>query len=106
MLRGDFCKWLLMLAGALWLLCINEVSASHRHQRRQATLNDEDSNENDGDDDHEQGNGFEFEGLKGHGGMFSAFNWTTAELARISMWHATAQHYKAAELVEVSSREC
>lgn len=86
-----------MLLGALWLL--HAVDASHRHQRRQTTQDDEDVD--DGSDEQETGNGFEFEGLKGHGGMFSAFNWSTSELARISMWHATAQHYKAAELVEV-----
>ena len=101
MLHGNLCKWLLlMLLGALCLLHAAQASASHRHQRRQATRDDEDTEESG--DDEEPGNGFEFEGLKGHGGMFSAFNWTTPELARISMWHATAQHYKAAELVEVS----
>jgi hypothetical protein len=63
---------------------------------------DEESSGNmEGDDDEETGNGYEFKGLNGHEGLFSGFNWTKAELAKISMWHATAHHHKAAELVEV-----
>ncbi|KAI6175071.1 hypothetical protein M3Y97_00991400 [Aphelenchoides bicaudatus] len=98
MIHSNLLKWLLMLFGAFWFVQVATAISTHRHLRRQALRDNEDTDE--GEDEEVRGNGFEFEGLKGHGGLFSAFNWTSAELAKVSMWHATAQHYKAAELVE------
>ncbi|KAI6204331.1 hypothetical protein M3Y94_00661600 [Aphelenchoides besseyi] len=79
-------------------------ACTYRHRRHTSTTNsdydvDDVKTIND-DEDAIYGNGFEWEGLNGHSGLFRAFNWTRDELAKISLWHATAQHYKAAELVE------
>lgn len=86
-----------MLVGIAWLAQISYAVNPYKfHERRHAMLNDEDPDEDD-----EEGNGFEFEGLKGHNGLFNAFNWSRSELSRISLYHATAQHFKAAEMIEV-----
>jgi hypothetical protein len=50
-----------------------------------------------------EGNGYEMEGLKGHGGLFRLFDWSRDELRRISEYHATAEYHKVAEMVKVCS---
>uniref|UniRef100_A0A914CH18 Uncharacterized protein n=1 Tax=Acrobeloides nanus TaxID=290746 RepID=A0A914CH18_9BILA len=47
-----------------------------------------------------EGNGYEREGLKGHGGLFRLFDWSRDELIRISEYHATAEYHKVAEMVQ------
>ncbi|KAI6180116.1 hypothetical protein M3Y98_00684600 [Aphelenchoides besseyi] len=85
-------------------LSILSCACTYRHRRHTSTTNSdydlEDVKTINDDEDAIYGNGFECDGLNGHSGLFRAFNWTRGELAKISLWHATAQHYKAAELVE------
>jgi hypothetical protein len=84
----------LILAGAIIIVNGYEEALPSRHRRHSKQESNQEIEE-------ETGNGYEFEGLKGHAGLFSGFNWTRGELAKVSVWHATAQHYKVAELVEV-----
>ncbi|KAK0423327.1 hypothetical protein QR680_008081 [Steinernema hermaphroditum] len=46
----------------------------------------------------------EFDPLAAHGGIFRALDWTPAELARISQYHALAEYHQLIEFVKDKMR--